>query len=153
MEAEERPSLRRKGTLTVLLWSLPLALAALGIADSRTTVWVSGEQLPGEYFGWPFVWREYSQCCSLEYRVAWGAWLADLLVFLVPSYIAVVAMKDRLRLPGFLRWAVWGPVMLIAAGTLFHFLILLSLTYDLAFWTLDDHQNAVRQREWTSRSN
>jgi hypothetical protein len=153
MESEERPALWRRGTLSALLWSMPLALAALGIADSRTTVWVTGERLPGEYFGWPFVWREYSQCCSLEYRIAWGAWLADLLVFLVPAHITVIALKGRWRAPRFLRRALWVPVAVLAAGTLLHFLFLLSLSYDLTFWTLDDHQNAVRQQEWTNRLN
>ena len=153
MEAEGRPAPWRRNTLSALWWSLPLALAALGFADSRTTVWVSGQELAGEYFGWPFVCREYSQCCSLEYRIALGAWLADLLVFLVPAHIAAIALKSRLRVPRPLRWALWGPVALLAAGTLFHFLFLLSLSYDLTFWTLDDHQNAVREREWTSRLN
>jgi hypothetical protein len=152
MEADGRPALRRNATRSVLWWSLPLALVALGFTDSRTTVWVNGE-LSGQYFGWPFVWREYSMCCSLEYGIALGAWLADLLFFLVPVHIAILSLKVRWRVPRLLRWAMWLPLALLATGTLLQLVSLLSTSYDVTFWTLDDHQNAVRQREWTSRLN
>lgn len=46
-------------------------------------------------FGWPWPYRAYSECCSLEWNVDWAAYAFDMAVHLLIA-VAILAILRRL---------------------------------------------------------
>jgi len=71
-------------------------------------------------YGWPKPYRAYSECCSLEWNIDWGAYAFDMVVYFFIAATIVFALRRLLHKQLWrFNFVFWILIVLAAAGAVF----------------------------------